>query len=153
MMPTRLNLLRLQRNMRGLRVARAGVSVGTCLLVDFGVHKGRQITSAAARSLLIELARWELRRHGAVVASDRSRRSVAGDAVAAMTGTHVVDASIGTRGVRLILSKGFALQVQKEAPSCLGPGWARVDQWVLFLDGGAALVQPVRGAIVLSAKG
>ena len=152
MMLTQLDLLHLQRKLRGLRVVRAGRSVGSCLLIDLSASLTERRPPAGKPGLLVELAAWDLRRGRVTLASSRSWTRLINSAVAKLFGARTTRARVGRRGIELAFDRGFALTVTTQTPTQLGPGWGPLDQWVLFLGDGPAVAQPVRGALEWATK-
>ena len=146
MMLTQLNLLRLQRKLRGLRIVRAGRSVGPCILMDFSATGKEPGPRVAGPGLLVELAAWDLRQGDRTVASSSSWRRLISSVIPRLNGTCITGASIGQRGVKLAFEKGFELTVATRTPSQLGSDW-NLDQWILFGIHSATIYQPARGRI------
>ena len=147
MSPPRLKLQQLQNELRGHKVISAGRSVGSCILINFKADRRRRNGGAAKPGLMVELAKWKLLRGGTVMVSSNSWPRAINSILPRLAGTRIVDASIMRHGVELVFEKGFTLMVSKLTPSELGPGWKKLDQWVLFDVRNDAICQPVRGQI------
>jgi len=142
----------LQEWLRGRQVVRARNSVGSCILIDLGAKVGGRERLGMMPALMIELAEWELARGGSGVARSRSWVPIIGSALRKLVGTRVVGARIGPQGITLALSKGFDLTVTSLRPGQVGPGW-RLDQWVLFVGDGSAIVQSAQGPTAWATTG
>jgi hypothetical protein len=80
MLPSRLEIQRLQRELRGYSVTRAGRSIGSCILLDFTTRSSAKDTSTKP-GLLVELAKWEIRSRNIRIAGScagRHRPAVGG---------------------------------------------------------------------------
>ena len=142
MSASRLEIQRLQRELRGCAVTSAGRSVGNCILLNF-----RMPSNAHAKpGLLVELAKWEIRWCGTCSARSCSRSRTVDSALAKLVGAKIVEARISEDGIRLTFNRPFSLRVSTLTSSELGPGWDRLDQWVVF-GVHSKTYQPVNGRI------
>jgi hypothetical protein len=146
MSPTRVELQQVQNVLRGRKVVRARRLPSACLLVYFSAGRGGTRMQATQPCLMVELARWSLGRGRSVVTS-RSGVRVTRRAVAKVAGRRVSSARLGPDGIELAFGDGLALRVQTLTPTELGPGWRAIDQWLLFMGDGSAIVQRVRGRL------
>ena len=145
MQPSQLEIQRLQRELRGYSVTNARRSIGSCILLNFTTRsKAKNIRTKPG--LLVELAKWEIRSRNIRIARSCARPRVIDAALVKLVGARIAGARISDRGIELTFDKPFTLSVSSLTPGELGPGWDRLEQWVLF---GARdkVCQPVKGRI------